>query len=58
LNQATRARNKKINGFTLQQKFVKCANEHDIYRRNSTNKPKFVACLYADDVIVTGTDES
>jgi len=55
LKQAPRAWNKKIDSFLVQQGFLKCVTEHEIYRINTTNK--LIVCLYMDDVIVTGNNE-
>lgn len=55
LKQAPRAWNKRIDGFLIHQKFVKCINEHAIYDMSSTNKHKLIVCLYVDDMLIVGS---
>jgi len=56
VKQAPRAWNKKIDRFLIQQGFTKCVNGHGIYCRNTTNK--LIICLYADDMIINGSNEA
>nr|KYP46744.1 Retrovirus-related Pol polyprotein from transposon TNT 1-94 [Cajanus cajan] len=55
LKQAPRAWNNKIDGFLVQQGFVKCAVEYGIYSRIE-NGEVLIICLYVDDLLITGSN--
>jgi hypothetical protein len=38
--------------------FSKCVTEHGVYVRKDQNKGVIVLCLYVDDLLITGSNES
>jgi len=56
LKQAPRAWNKRIDGFLVQQDFVKCKSEYGVYVKKGIEGNQLVIYLYVDDLIVTGID--
>nr|KYP69348.1 Retrovirus-related Pol polyprotein from transposon TNT 1-94 [Cajanus cajan] len=57
LKQAPRAWNKRIDSFLHQMKFIKCTYEHGVYVKSENNSDLLIACLYVDDLLVTGSNQ-
>ncbi|PNX79093.1 putative copia-type polyprotein [Trifolium pratense] len=58
LKQAPRAWNKRIDKFLNEIGFVKCITEHGVYVKKDAAKGLIVICLYVDDLLITGSNES
>jgi hypothetical protein len=58
LKQAQRAWNKRIDGYLNNIGFRKCVAEHGVYVRKDQSKGVIVLCLYVDDLLITGSNES
>jgi len=56
LKQAPRAWNKRIDGFLVQQEFMKCKSEYGVYVKKGIEGNHLLICLYVDDLIVIGSD--
>jgi len=56
LKQASRAYNKRIDNFLVQQEFVKCKAEYGVYVKNSKDNNLILICLYGDYLIVIGSN--
>ncbi|XP_047155510.1 uncharacterized mitochondrial protein AtMg00810-like [Vigna umbellata] len=51
--QAPRAWIKKIDSYSIKEKFNKCAAEHGVYVKGDFVKELIIICLYVDDLLVT-----
>jgi hypothetical protein len=51
LNQAPRAWYSRIDGYFLENGFVKCPNEYAIYIKIKESGDTLIVCLYMDDLI-------
>lgn len=58
LKQASRACNKRINGFLKEICFNKYVSEHGVYVKKDANEGMIILCLYVDDLLVTDSDQS
>jgi hypothetical protein len=58
LKQAPRAWNKRIDKFLCDIGFVKCVPEHGVYVKKDVDKGIIVLCLYVDDLLITGSNDS
>jgi hypothetical protein len=58
LKQAPRAWNLKIDSFLSHIGFDKCICEHGMYVKSSSEKGDLLVCLYVDELLVTGSNES
>ena len=58
LKQAPRAWNRRIDGFLMKLGFLKCTTEHGVYIKGSNTTNLIVVCLYVDDLLVTGNNET
>lgn len=58
LKQAPRAWNRRIDGFLMKLGFLKCTTEHGVYIKGSNTTNLTVVCLYVDDLLVTGNNET
>lgn len=58
LKQAPRAWNKRVDTFLQQQGFSKCSVEFGIYVWYPNQADMIVVCLYVDDLLVTGSNQS
>lgn len=58
LKQAPRAWNKRIDSFLIQMGFVKCVLEHGVYIMAQSESDVLLACLYVDELLVTGSKDS
>jgi transposase InsO family protein len=58
LKQAPRAWYSRIESYFLKEKFTKCPHEHTLFIKQSKEGKLLIVCLYVDDLIYTGDDES
>ncbi|CAJ2633078.1 unnamed protein product [Trifolium pratense] len=58
LKQAPRAWNKRIDKFLNEIGFKKCVTEHGVYIKKDAAKGVIIICLYVDDLLITGSNES
>ncbi|KAM1072945.1 hypothetical protein ACFX2B_017883 [Malus domestica] len=58
LKQAPRAWYSRIEAYFLKEWFVKCPHEHTLFIKVGDGGNILVVCLYVDDLIYTGNDES
>ncbi|CAJ2647569.1 unnamed protein product [Trifolium pratense] len=58
LKQAPRAWNKRMDKFLIEIGFEKCVTEHGVYVKKSDTKGIIVMCLYVDDLLITGSNDS
>jgi len=58
LKQAPRAWNKRFDQFLLQFGFKKCKAEYGIYVQKLNDENITIICLYVDDLLVTGSNQS
>ncbi|CAJ2677087.1 unnamed protein product [Trifolium pratense] len=58
LKQAPRAWNKRIDKFLNEIGFKKCVTEHGVYVKKDAAKGVIIICLYVDDLLITGSNES
>lgn len=58
LKQAPRAWNKRIDSFLTQTGFRKCTVEHGVYIKVISNSDVLLLCLYVDDLVITGSNET
>ncbi|PNX97389.1 cationic amino acid transporter 1-like protein [Trifolium pratense] len=58
LKQAPRAWNKRIDKFINEIGFVKCITKQGVYVKKDAAKGIIVICLYVDDLLITGSNES
>jgi hypothetical protein len=56
LNQALLAWYSCIDGYFLQNRFIKCPNEYVIYVKIKESGNTLIVCLYVDDLIFTGNN--
>ena len=56
LNQVPRAWYSRIDGYFLENRFVKCFNEYAIYIKIKESGDTLIVCLYVDDLIFTGNN--
>ena len=57
LKQAPRAWNKKIDKSLINMGYVRCISEHGVYVK-SGGGDIVILCLYVDDLLVTGNNET
>ncbi|GAU40628.1 hypothetical protein TSUD_190050 [Trifolium subterraneum] len=58
LKQAPRVWNRRIDKFLIDIGFVKCVTEHGVYVKKHDEKGLIVMCLYVDDLLITGSNDS
>ncbi|KAK0577924.1 hypothetical protein LWI29_002417 [Acer saccharum] len=58
LKQAPRAWNSRIDKYFQQNGYVKCPHEHALYSKTNKNGDILLVCLYVDDLIFTGNNQS
>ena len=58
LKQAPRAWNSRIDKYFQYNGYVKCPNEHTLYSKTNKNRDILLDCLYVDDLIFTGNNQS
>jgi hypothetical protein len=58
LKQAPRAWNKRIDKFLMEIGFVRCITEHGVYVKKSDEMGVIVMCLYVDDLLITGSNDT